>query len=647
MKSIFSFLKILGSCVFLSLLSVQYASASLAQNQTGDPNPCLVPSKADYSSAFMIPSTTNDTLENNLVPQVQSGSAKLITHEQTNKMLFLNVMLKIRHHAQFESCLASINDPKSPNYHHFLNSTTIMPYLPTSGHLTSIASFLASHGFKVEYTSSPLVIKASAPASTVENTFGIKINVYQVPINKKINYNEFQSMIRANGYGSPFYAADSKPQMPSNILTLVDSIQGLDNYTHVRPLESPCSGPYCPQGIQSGYMFSPLYSKGLDGTGQDVAIVDCAGDPNPQGAINTYDAQYQLPPTTLKIFYPDGNPSSYDPSWASESMMDVEAVHTVSPGATIDLIYDDCNSGSPMNGIDYVATNHIASIVSNSWGFSCSSGACSDAQLSSSLVSSSDNRLELDAAQGLTIIFASGDNGATPDGTNLGTDFPASDPDVLSVGATNLVLSGCGDKTCAGYGSETGAQISGGGYSNYFAEPSWQKTALGAKSGRAVPDVSMLGYAPSFWVYSTNSDKCGTSVFATSGWFGCAGTSLSAPLWAGYTAIIKQSTGATLLGNIAPSLYGLYNTTYSCSFHDITTGNNIMNGGGLQSGYLATRGWDPVSGLGSPVGNNLTFALSKGMSCISAPEFPFAQIAFSLSVALLVLLYRIKSLKQN
>ena len=113
-------------------------------------------------------------------------------------------------------------------------------------------------------------------------------------------------------------------------------------------------------------------------------------------------------------------------------------------------------------------------------------------------------------------------------------------------------------------------------------------------------------------------------------------------------AIIKQSAGAASLGNVAPLLYGLYNTTsYSCSFHDIVSGNNIMNGGGLQSGYLATRGWDTVSGLGSPIANNLTSVIEKRMSCISAPEFPFAQIAFSLSVTLLVVLYRIRLLKQK
>lgn len=637
-------LKILVFLIVLFFFSVSQNAYSTSQ---GESNPCLAPSSEDYSSSLIIPSTTNNTLQNNTIPEVQSGQAKVMMPLQADKMIYLSVVLNIRHQEQFEKCLASINDPASPNYHHFLNDTTIMPYLPTSGQKTSIASFLTASGFKVQYTSSPLVLKASAPVSTAESTFGVQIKVYQVPPSKEtIPANNFQNMIHARHEGS-FYATDSEPRLPSNISILVNSIQGLDNYTMVKPLESPCTGPYCPQGIQLGYSLSSLHSKGFDGSGQNVAIVDCAGDPNPQTAIDTYDNQYGLAPTTLKIFYPDGSPSSYDPSWASEAMMDVEAVHTAAPGATINLIYDDCTSGSPMNGIDYVSANHIAGIISNSWGFSCSSGTCSDVELSPSLVSSSDNRLALDVAQGLTILFASGDNGATPDGTNLGTEFPASDPNVLGVGATDLTLAGCGTKTCAGYGSESGAQISGGGYSGYFAEPAWQTTSLGIKSGRAVPDVSILGYEPAFWVYSTNSDKCGTSIVSTAGWFGCAGTSLSTPLWAGYLAIIQQAKGGGLLGNVAPTLYAVSGTnSYHCSFHDVVSGNNIMSGRS-NSGYVAGLGWDPVTGLGTPIANNLTATLTGGLSCISVPEFPFTQAVLVLSIVSLIVLYNIKPLRQG
>jgi subtilase family serine protease len=51
--------------------------------------------------------------------------------------------------------------------------------------------------------------------------------------------------------------------------------------------------------------------------------------------------------------------------------MDVEAVHTVAPGAGIVLLYD---SFDLLNAIDYVATKNLAKIVSNSWTYGCLGG---------------------------------------------------------------------------------------------------------------------------------------------------------------------------------------------------------------------------------------------------------------------------------
>ena len=103
-----------------------------------------------------------------------------------------------------------------------------------------------------------------------------------------------------------FYAADSDPVMPQNFASILEGILGLENYTRPMPAEYPCSGPYCPQGIQVGYSLSGLYGNGYDGTGQKVAIVDLPGDPNIQNTINVYSNQYGLPLTTLDIRYPDG-----------------------------------------------------------------------------------------------------------------------------------------------------------------------------------------------------------------------------------------------------------------------------------------------------------------------------------------------------
>jgi hypothetical protein len=65
------------------------------------------------------------------------------------------------------------------------------------------------------------------------------------------------------------------------------------------------------------------------------------------------------------------------------------------------------------------------------------------------------------------------------------------------------------------------------------------------------------------------------------------------------------------------------------------------------SGYLAGPGWDPVTGLGTPIADNLTVTLTGGVSCISVPEFPFAQVVLVLSIASLIVLYNVKPLNQN
>lgn len=558
-------------------------SKLLSGNQN---SPCLIPSAADISPQTTQPGASNGTVQGNVVPDVRNHKYQYKNRMPDFLPLRMQLVFKLRNQAQFQSCLQSITDPRSTNYGNFLNISMLQPYLPTPGQRASVAKYLTENGFVVTNGASPLVLKVFGSVGLVTRMFGVGIGFYSKSAN------------------STFYAADSDPTLPINLATLVGAITGLDNYTSIKHSESPCSGPYCPQGTQVGYALTNLYSNGFDGTGQKIAIVDAPGDPDIQSAINTFNVQYGLPSISLDIRYPDGMPSSYDPSWASETAMDVEAVHSVAPGAGIVLLYD---SSDIMNAVDYVATNSLAKVVSNSWDYSCAR-ACSDTQLPAGLVSSVDSRLGVDAAQGLTILFASGDEGARPDGTNLGTEFPASDPNVLAIGATNLVLTGSCTNTCTGYGSETGASISGGGYSGFFTEPSWQITNIGTKSGRGVPDVSMLGYSPGFWVYSTASDKCGRGG-NSQGWFGCAGTSLSTPLWAGFLAVVLQIRGGSSFGNIGPRIYQLaHSSMYSNDFHDATSGSNE---------YSATVGWDPVTGWGTPIANNLAFDLTEVTMTVS------------------------------
>jgi subtilase family serine protease len=90
----------------------------------------------------------------------------------------------------------------------------------------------------------------------------------------------------------------------------------------------------------------------------------------------------------------------------------------------------------------------------------------------------------------------------------------------------------------------------------------------------------------------------------SSGWYIIGGTSAGSPQWAGLVALADQIAGKSL-GFINPALYAIANsaTAYSSDFYDVTTGNNQIES--TVTGYDATPGWDPITGLGTPNAANL------------------------------------------
>ncbi|KAF9460560.1 peptidase S8/S53 domain-containing protein [Collybia nuda] len=194
---------------------------------------------------------------------------------------------------------------------------------------------------------------------------------------------------------------------------------------------------------------------------------------------------------------------------------------------------------------------------------------------------------------GSTVFFSSGDFGVgggdcrTNDGTNkvlFQPAFPASCPFVTTVGGTTRV------------NPEIGVSFSGGGFSRYFARPSYQNTAvstfvtgLGTKfsglynaTGRAYPDLAAQGN--------------GFQVVIGGRVGSVGGTSASSPTVAGVFALLNDfriANGKSSLGFINPLIY----STASTGFNDIVAGSNPGCG---TTGFTAGKGWDPVTGLGTP-----------------------------------------------
>jgi hypothetical protein len=181
----------------------------------------------------------------------------------------------------------------------------------------------------------------------------------------------------------------------------------------------------------------------------------------------------------------------------------------------------------------------------------------------------------------------------------------------------NIIAAGGGVSSCS---TQAGSSCSAG-----YSLPSWQSSVATDKTGRNVPDVSLLagnGLYGATWGLCTDLETTSSGVAVpncagtpTTGnnfnLTGVGGTSAAAPAMAGILALIKQKAGVRL-GQADYVLYDLAKSKYSTVFHDITVGNNSVfcyhgtpdcaaNTGGYyyMTGYNTAVGYDEASGLGS------------------------------------------------
>ncbi len=369
---------------------------------------------------------------------------------------------------------------------------------------------------------------------------------------------------------------------------------------------------YTPGDLQGAYNMTGFLRGGNDGRGETIAIIDAYGDPEIYQDLNAFDQEFGLPPVNLKVI-PVG---PYEPSlgitygWDAEVALDVEAAHMMAPQANINLVIASNDSNGLFYAIKDVVANHLGNVVSMSWGTPEDLYALSGFYQQGFLnYPYADYYFSLGASEGITFFASTGDLGAF-DGTtsaNGAASFPATSPSVTAVGGTTLFVtpeSGTfsASNSTAEYQSEVawsispqyvGAQVSsGGGYSTFFAKPSYQQGAVKG-SVRAVPDVA-----------ADANPYTGMEIVLEGGLYVIGGTSLSSPLWAGMAADIDQFVGHPL-GALNPYLYSIYQDegTYDKAFHQITSGYN----GGFQAG----PGYNLVTGLGSPDVPALAFALKN------------------------------------
>jgi subtilase family serine protease len=315
------------------------------------------------------------------------------------------------------------------------------------------------------------------------------------------------------------------------------------------------------------------------GANVTVAIVDAFDDPTAESDLGSYRSFFGLPAcTTANGCFRKVNQSgtasplpATDAGWSVEIALDVDMVSAACPSCKILLVEANSTSIADLGAAVNTAVSLGASVVSNSYGGSETSG------------DPATTGLYYNHA-GVLIVASTGDGG-------FGVEYPSAAPTVLAVGGTTLTVSSGSPRGWieAAWGNGDGTVVggTGSGCSTVEAKPAWQ-TDTGC-SNRTVGDVSAVaGTAVS--VYTTTVP----APYAP-GWQPVGGTSAASPL----VAAIFAMTGH----HSATPQYPYRNTS---QFFDVIGGSN----GTCSPSYLCTAvaGYDGPTGIGTPNGAALQSA---------------------------------------
>jgi kumamolisin len=486
----------------------------------------------------------------------------------------LNVDLATREQAQLEDLIRAASMPGTASYGHYLTPEQYRArFAPTSSEVRVAEAWLRSQGLHVAGASSDnSLIHVTASTAAAERALGVSINSY------------------AFG-GREFYANDRNPSVPSSLH--VDWISGLSNYDNFQVASAIHCVNAKKEPVFCGYFgtdFRTAYDLTGSGEGQTIGFT-LWGRTVPQSDYTKYATDTGT--TALTVggagangleFIQVGGASTINAK--DEVALDTEVAHAVAPGIHETYWLGVSNTEATLETVLNDAATSKIPIISNSWGFLCNS-----------VPKGFEKILQAGASTGKTFYFASGDNGAEG-----GTDCLGLSPNAVSVGGTELHVG-----TNSEWTSEN-ALLDDGGCSNSQVRPAWQ-TGVGsplewpstACTGRATPDVaadSCYGGRGGVEHFGT---ECGAFVFVEGSIVEVGGTSLSAPIWAGASAVwdnANAAAGRPGIGFVDPLLYSLGNdpTTYASDFHDIQAGSN---------GFAAAKGWDEATGWGSPDFNHL------------------------------------------
>jgi len=507
-------------------------------------------------------------------------------------------------------------DPDSPRYSHWLSIDEVNAIVsPPASVKNAVRSVLAQHRIRVLRDGGDF-FRVTGKASDIEALFNTTVAKYRSTSTGRVLH-------RAKGY-----------TIPASLKSHVEIISGLTELPRptLKPKQhptktrktNPANEEIIPEFLR--YIYNIPQTQSVEGQNATLCVAEFQDD---NAYLKSDMALFYKNMAEPAYKITDVGPYSTNGGPDAESSLDIQFGGALARGAQNYFWVDLTWMLSFAQAV--FARPDAPTVISMSWGWpedgQCESGigSCTDAQ---DYVTRTNTEFAKVTARGITLVAASGDQGAPgdnhPNCGGLSDLFPASSPWVVAVGATmlgtnpnntaaeeplgtpvtapvchkNSISCARGDvmteEVCT---YNNGALItSGGGFSQYTAQPSWQAAAVQNyvkntvlppssmfnSQNRAFPDVSALGH--NYLVYLQ-----GQIVPVD-------GTSCSSPVFAAIVSLInaqRLKMGKRTLGFFTPALY----KAPASAFHDITKGDNKCTSRAADS----TASSRPRAGTLSPV----------------------------------------------
>ena len=617
---------------------------------------------AASSPAFAAPGNGKSALTGSVPPWAQSAH-KVGASDKSTQVDF-RVYLTNRGGDAAQRLAMAVSTPGNAQSGKFLTAAQYRAqFAPAQSDVDAVSAWLKAQGFAVGYVpDNHKYVEAVGSVAQAASAFGTSFSDYtvdgatlrsndtplQVPsslgsVEAVIGLDESMALVHHDAKTQP--SAGFRVGQPCSAYWGQKTVQNTPTPDGTTLPASPSAFAPCGYAgaqLQGTYGVSQAIASGNDGRGVTVAVIDAYASPTARQDLTTYSAKHGLPAPTASTYREQVAPGTYirstntkqDPAgWAGEETLDIEAVHTMAPGANILFVSAPNNYRDLDAALNKVVDSHSADIITNSYGYG------GEALPTGYIKPQLDAQIQA-AATGISVFFSSGDDGDETGGV-AGVaptpDWPASSPYVTAVGGTSLGVAQdntrlfeLGWETAKSTLTSAGAWSTpaylyggGGGTSRLFAQPSYQAGVVpssisqtyGGAPMRAVPDVAALG-DPTTGMAVGQSQTFSDGVYYDE--YRIGGTSLASPLYAGMWALAVQKHGAYGLAN--PTLYGARGASYDVTKDQLAAYPGAVrvdyaNSENGSAGYVYSARWfdrdenltihvrpgyDDVTGVGAP-----------------------------------------------